>query len=209
MYNREEWDQIYEKHFNDAPWMSSTCIDIYSRIIDNYIPNCLSGVHILDYGCGSGKLTFRLKNKGANVDFAEISHLMVDWLQKEYCEQDINLFEVTYPQQINCKKNYDLILAWMFFCNIHPDYWEMFLNGFYDLLKPDAMLLIGGWDIEDPINKRNNYIISFTSHQAWPINHLTNYFGNQYEVISDNQVWVKLPYYEEQRALRCYQLKRN
>lgn len=205
MYKGEAWDQIYMKHLNDAPWMSDACIKLYSHIIDQYLPNNLSGLHVLDYGCGSGKLTYRLKKKGAIIDFAEISHFMIEWLRRFYHKSDVGIYEVEYPQQLKYKE-YDIILAWMFFCNISPDFWDEFLTGFYDIMKPGAILIVGGWDKEDPVNLKNNCIIKFTNQQAWPINQLANHIGGLFNVILDDQVWIKNPFYEDLRAFRCYKL---
>lgn len=205
MYKGEAWDQIYMKHLNDAPWMSDACIELYTHIIDKYLPNNVSGLHVLDYGCGSGKLTYKLKEKGAFIDFAEISRYMIEWLHEFYGNSDVGIYEVEYPRQLKYKE-YDIILAWMFFCNIDPDFWDEFLTDFYDILKPGAILIVGGWDKEDPVNKKNNYIIKLTNHQAWPINQLMNHVGELYNIIIDDQVWIKNPFYEELRAYRCYKL---
>lgn len=208
MYKGKAWDQIYMKHFNDAPWMSDACIEIYSHIIDNYLPGSLSDLRVLDYGCGSGKLTYRLKERGAIVDFAEISRFMIEWLRKFYNKNDVEIYEVEYPQQLKYKE-YDIILAWMFFCNIDPDFWDEFLNGFYEISKPGSVLIVGGWDKDDPINIKNNYVIKFTNQKAWPINQLPNHLGTKYVISSDDQIWVNHPFYDDMRAFRCYKLIRK
>lgn len=208
MYKGDAWDQVYMRHLYDAPWMVDACIDIYSHIIDMYLPESLTNLHVLDYGCGSGKLTYRLKKMGAIVDFAEISHFLIKWLNKEYENCDVGIYEVEHPQQLEFKE-YDIILAWMFFCNIDPENWDDFLNGFYNILKPGAILIIGGWDKDDLINQINNFIIKFTNRQAWPINQLVEYLGERFEIISDDQVLINHPFYDQNRALRCYKLRKN
>ncbi len=208
MYNGETWDMVYMKHLHDAPWMSDECINLYSRIIDKYLPSNLSTLRILDYGSGSGKLTYRLKEKGASVDFAEISQYMIDWLKQEYRNCGVNIYKVEYPQQLSKVASYDIVLAWMFFCNVSPDFWQIFLRGFYEIMNSGAFLIIGGWDEEDPVNIKNNFVIPFTAHKAWSINQLVNYIGGKFEIINNEKILISHPFYEDPRVFRCYKLKK-
>lgn len=209
MYNGEAWDKVYMKHLHDAPWMTDACINIYSHIIDKYLPNELATLRVLDYGCGSGKLTYRLKQKGAFVDLAEISRYIIDWLKQKYKNCGVNIYEVEYPQQLSMVEPYDIILAWMFFCNISPDLWDKFLCGFYEIMKPGACLIIGGWDEEDSVNKNNGFIIPFTNQRAWPINTLRYRLGKKFEAIYDEKILIDHPFYKEPRTFRCFKLNRN
>lgn len=208
MYSRELWDSVYRKHKDDAPWLTDACCDIYTRAISKYLPDNISGAHLLDYGCGNGRIAAKLHERGAQTDLAEISHLMIEYLRGNYKSSEI--FEVEYPQQIKPFIPYDIIITWMLFCNIVPDFWGGFLNGFYELLKPGGILLIGGWDDEDPINIRNHNIVLFTEHQMWPINPLPEHIdNNKFEILVNEQVRIKLPFYPESRAVRCYKLMKK
>ena len=207
MYNRDIWDSVYKKHKDDAPWLTDTCCNIYTAVIGKYLPENIYGLHFLDYGCGNGKIAARLRERGAIVDLAEISHLMVEWNRQKY--PAVEVFEVEYPQQIK-KHGYDFIITWMLFCNIVPAFWSGFLSGFYDLLKPNGCLLIGGWDEADPINIRNNNIVLYTERQMWPVNPIIEHVEkDKFEVVSNEREMIKLPFYNEERAVRCYELLRK
>lgn len=208
MYGRDIWDSVYKKHKNDAPWLTDVCCEIYSEIIGKYLPEDIVGMHLLDYGCGNGKIAAKLCEKGIQYDLAEISHLMIEYLHYTY--PSINVYEVDYPQQIHPSTPYDFIITWMLFCNIVPDFWSAFLKGFYELLKPGGELLIGGWDEEDPINIRNHNIVLFTERQMWPINTLYKHIDkNKFEIFVNEELRIKLPFYSEARAIRCYLLKKT
>lgn len=207
MYSREVWDSVYKKHKKDAPWLTDACCDIYTTAIYSYLPKDINGKHMLDYGCGNGKIAARLREDGAIVDLAEISHQMIKHLNKHY--HSCNIFEVDIPQEIGVSQTYDIIITWMLFCNIQSDFWTGFLDGFYKLLKPGGVLLIGGWDEDDPINKKNNNIVFFTGRQMWPINDLANTIkSSEFKIISNDKLSIKLPFYEQSRAVRCFKLEK-
>ena len=209
MFNRELWDRVYEKHLSDAPWLSNACFELYSPIIDFYLPDNIKGLHILDYGCGNGKIAWRLHERGADVDMAEISQLMIEQLELQYPAGEVGIFEVEHPSDLSDLNRYDVVLTWMLFCNINPDYWESFLDGFCRIIKPGGTLIVGGWDCNDPINNENHNIVVYTEQRNWPINDLKYYIDNRYSIVSDDCISVKLPFYEETRLIRCYDLVNN
>lgn len=207
MYSREVWDYVYKKHKKDAPWLSDACCDIYSAAINPYLPKEINGLYMLDYGCGNGKIAARLRNKGAKIDLAEISHRMIKFLNRHY--YSCNIFEVDIPQRIGKANSYDFIITWMLFCNIQSDFWTGFLNGFYELLKPGGNLLIGGWDKDDPINIKNHNIVVFTEREMWPINDLlTKLDQSKFKILANDKLLIKLPFYNDNRAVRCFKLEK-
>ena len=208
MYNGDIWDQIYMKHINDAPWLSDTYSDRYSLLIDSYLPHISRGAKLLDYGCGNGKLAYHQYERGAVIDMAEISRIMIKHLRETYSKYGINVFETDYPSKLGNEERYDIIIAWMFFCNISPEVWCFFLKDFYRLMKTDSCIIIGGWDSEDPFIKRNNNISPYTERLMWPINPIVNYVGQMFEISANNRHFIKLSIYSETRIIRCIKLSK-
>jgi 2-polyprenyl-3-methyl-5-hydroxy-6-metoxy-1,4-benzoquinol methylase len=168
MYSREEWNKIYEIHWNDAPWMSQICANNHLKVLDRFLTD-VKGKRLLDYGCGNGLIAYHYYEKGAIVDMADISDNLVNWLKKRYTEKSIRIFQAATPQDLFINK-YDIIIANSIIHHIRPDLWTSFLKGFADLLEPGGLLLISGWDKSEEIGQ--THWAPYAQKMTWPISSL-------------------------------------
>lgn len=177
MYSKEVWDKIYEKNFNEAPWLNNSWAKESIKIICPYFIDKISkGSIVLDYGCGNGAIGLFLSSLGYKVELAEISHVMVKWL-KEYKKILMPVYEVQYPKELENNK-YDAVLAWGFFHHIRDDYWTQYLIDFFNIMKDQGVMIIGGWDESDVVLKDEFNIGRYTNKSVWNISKLVDYAKN-------------------------------
>jgi|GEM_PF-6320278 len=210
MYSREEWDDIYKIHMNDAPWMSEICAKGHIAYLDKYLPD-VKGKKFLDYGCGNGLIAFHFFQRGALVDMADISDSLVVWLRKKYKKDGINIYQVATPQDIDEKNgNYDIIIANSLFHHIHPELWTNFLKGFANLLKRHGLLLISGWDESDEFAKMR--IAPYTQKTTWPITNIRENIQrtHQFDIITEEVREIELlGFFKNNKIFKYYVLKKK
>lgn len=208
MYTRAFWDSVYSRHFNDAPWLLHDWTAVGERLADEYIVEC-SGCRILDYGCGNASVTKRFMEAGAQVDLAEISSKMVNWLEHEYEKYGCNIYEVSTPGEISGLNCYDYIVAFGLFHHIEPDYWIEFLAAFHRLLKVSGKLLITGWDEQDEVLNRLDRKAPMTGEISWFITTLVDYVNPRYyKVLKNCAEYVSIYPFVQHRTVRCLVLEK-
>ena len=177
MYGKEVWDKIYDENFGKAPWLNESWAKESIKIISPYFSEKISKSSlVLDYGCGNGAIGIYLNSLGYNVEFAEISHVMVKWL-KENKKILMPVHEVQYPKELGTNK-YDVVLVWGVFHHIKFDYWTEYLIEFFHIMKEGGIMIIGGWDESDVVLKDEYNIGRFTNESVWNISKLVNYARN-------------------------------
>ena len=171
MYTREFWDMVYRRHIYDAPWMSDSCVRAHITNIEKYISD-VNGLDLLDYGCGSGELAFHFFKKGARVDLADISDELIAWLKKKYAKEDIGIYCVETPKELQRnQKQYDIIVATSFFHHIEPDLWKTFLQDFTQRWDMYLLLTLVAYDfLYDPLHAKDG---------VWAHSHLLQRVGPQ------------------------------
>lgn len=210
MYSREEWDDIYKAHIDDAPWMSKICAEGHIAFLDQYLPD-VHGKRLLDYGCGNGLIAYHYSQKGAIVELADISDSLVDWLKEKYAKEGFKIFQCATPQDIDDDdKLYDIIIANSLFHHVQPELWTSFLKGFANLLVPKGLLLLSGWDESDDFAKVR--VAQYTQKTTWPITNIGRNIEStrQFDIIDEKVHGVGLPgYFEKIKMFKYYVLKKK
>ena len=211
MYSKQEWDDIYKFHFYDAPWMSESCAKEHLVYLDRYLPE-VREKKILDYGCGNGLIAYHFFKKGAIVDLVDISDNLVTWLKDRYTKVGINnIFRVSTPQDIDNDNNmYDIIIANSLFHHIQPELWTNFLKGFAELLKPDGLLVLSGWDETEAFAK--NKEAPYTKKVTWPISKIDQNIklSHRFSIVNEEVHPIRLPeFFKSDKIFKYYVLKKN
>lgn len=203
MYTREFWDEIYQHHFSDAPWMGTQWAEGGMRLLDNYIPPCPPRGCILDYGCGNALISEHFMQKGHSIELAEISEELAKWLKNKY--ENVPIYLVNSPEEIDGKDRYDFIIAWGLFHHINPNLWGTFMDSFYRLMKRDSLLFISGWDDSDIVIKNEKKLGRYTRQPVWYINMLDDIIRwrkDEYDLLESRAVPIKLNAFEQDRMIR-------
>jgi len=203
MYTREFWDEIYQKHFTDAPWMSPEWAHDGTRLLENYIPPAPPAGCILDYGCGNALISEHFMYKGHSLELAEISDELVKWLKTQY--KDIPIHLVNSPGDIDGEDKYDFVIAWGLFHHINPNLWGAFLEDFHRLMKKEALLFISGWDDSDSILKNEKKLGRFTRQRVWYINMLDDIITwrrDEFDLMESRVLPFKLNAFHQERMIR-------
>ena len=209
VYTKEIWDKIYLEHCEDAPWMLVEYSNQVQCYLDELIDLKKKGQHILEYGCGNGKVAFHLQQKGMYVDMADISHVLIDYLKQKYDGSGMGIIEVETPYDLEIEK-YDVVIVWCVLHHIAPEEWLFFIDGFYQLLKTKGTLIIGGWDDTDTIIHRDNNIALYTKRETWFVNTMREIIDNQkFTIAKSNIATIKNPLFDDLRKIRYYKLIKN
>lgn len=210
MYSRQEWDDIYKIHMDDAPWMSKICAEGHIAVLDKFLPD-VKGKRLLDYGCGNGLIAYHFFQEGAIVELADISDSLVEWLKKKYEREGIKVFQAATPQDIDDDNGlYDIIIANSLLHHVQPELWTNFLKGFANLLEPSGLLLLSGWDETDDIAKVR--VAPYTKKTTWPITNIGKNIEStrHFEIIEELVHGVGLPgFFDKSKMFKYYVLKKK
>lgn len=109
-----------------------------------------SDLHTLDYGCGTGLLSFPLKDRLGRITLADSSDGMLDVLREKIVAQDVSNMQVMKLDLMADPlpdARFDLIYTSMTLHHV-PDV-ERILGLFHALLAPGGHLCIADLDAED------------------------------------------------------------
>lgn len=215
MYSKQFWDELYQAHLHDVPWMSDTHTERHLRIMEQCLP-FVEGKTLLDYGCGNGKIAYHFYKMGAKVTLADISDTLVAWLKDEYRESNIEILQAATPFDIIRmhpvrKRCYDILIVGAVFHHVQPDLWNSFLIGFSELVKPSGTMVVSGWDGEDVLFSRTNKA-PYTHEPTWPIDDLHGLIieNDLFEIVNEIRYQYTLPeFFNENRTFRYYILRRK
>ena len=204
MYTREFWDEIYQKHYSDAPWMSPEWAQEGIRVLEQYIPPAPPSGCILDYGCGNALISDHFMRKGHDLELAEISDELANKLKQQYGES-VPIHLVTSPGEIDGKDKYDYVIAWGLFHHINPNLWGAFLSDFHRLMRKKSLLFVSGWDDSDQILKNEKKLGRFTRQRIWYVNMLDDLISwrkDEFDLIESRVVPCKLNAFPQDRMVR-------
>ncbi len=122
---------------------------LVAEAIRNTIP-LSKQMKALEYGCGTGLLSFALQSDLGEITLADVSLGMLDVLREKIAKAEVTNM---YPVRLDLASDpmpaerYDLTYSLMVLHHI-PDAKRMLLK-FHDLLRPEGILLVADLDQED------------------------------------------------------------
>ncbi|RUT79038.1 class I SAM-dependent DNA methyltransferase [Ancylomarina longa] len=187
------------KHFDeqakdwDANPLKNERASVVAKEIDEFIhPN--KTLNALEFGCGTGLLSFQLKEAFKSITLADNSEGMIQVLQEKIKESRLSHFKPLHIDLTTDKlesKAYDVVYTLMTMHHI-PDT-DHILKAFRDILKPDGYLCIADLVEEDG---------SFHAHQQ----HFNGHNGFNKNAFADqlSKYGFEVVYYKI-----CFEMERN
>jgi len=131
----------YERHYETQAWdrfLWSREREILLQILATYFAG--RDVHLLDFACGTGRITRFLEDRVATSTGVDISNSMLAIARQklkrtEIIEADITVGNILQPRQFN------LITAFRFFLNAEPELRSAAIEALADLLTEDGTLV--------------------------------------------------------------------
>ena len=138
-----EWDE-YAKNWDVDPQVEKYAESAFSALTQKVD---LTGLSVLDFGCGTGALTKRLSDKAKEVVAIDPSSEMIKFLEQKSLNNVSAISEYLNASLIEVnplfKNKFDLITA-SSVCSFLPDY-EGTLKLLYCLLKPGGTFIQWDW----------------------------------------------------------------
>lgn len=129
------------------------------RVYDRLVLNIEKGQRVLDIGCGTGALTLKVAEKGANVKGIDLNPEMLKLARERAAEADlsqkVDLVEMGVAEMGNEKgDSYDIVMSGLCFSELSDDESEFTLREVMRILKPGGFLLIADETTPNTIGKR-------------------------------------------------------
>jgi ubiquinone/menaquinone biosynthesis C-methylase UbiE len=124
-----------------------------ARVVAEAIRNAVSlsnDMNALEYGCGTGLLSFALQENLGQITLADTSQGMLDVLSEKIVASSVRNM---HPIKLNLSADplpagkYHITYSLMVLHHIHDA--RGILNKFYDVLKPNGYLIVADLDKED------------------------------------------------------------
>ena len=117
------------------------------RAYERLISHIEKGQRILDIGCGTGALTIKAAQKGAEVKGIDINPQMLEIAQKQAIKKNllknINLSEIGVAELESEKSNdYDVVMSGLCFSELTESELIFTLKEINRILKPSGLLLV-------------------------------------------------------------------
>ena len=209
MKTRDAWNKLYIEHGENVPWAAEPELNKwYIEVISKYLKQTPQKQTLLDYGCGLGQVAEHFRQKGFQIELADLSEVITAKLIKKY-QNKVPVYLVTAPKDITNDEGYDVILAIGVFHHVNPDNWTSFLEDFYKLLKKDGTVFIFGWDKTDE-EISNIQESLFTHLSRWSVNDLPSYINPEhYEIMIDDAHQIKFNSLPFPRTMHYFVLKKK
>jgi len=131
----------YEQYYQNKPWQRYLWLreqEIILRILEKYLAG--RDVHLLDFACGTGRITELLEDRvktstGVDVSGSMLAIAREKLKRTEIIEADITAENVLQPRKFN------LITAFRFFLNAEPELRSATIGALVELLDEDGFLV--------------------------------------------------------------------
>ena len=155
----EFWNSVWKKETtynsiketNDVPW------DIKSPDVNlkKFLEKFNKPLNILEVGCGNGNDAYYMSEKGHHVTAMDISDYAIDEAKSLYKNDNLKFITGDFFQFKTIEK-YDLIYDRGFIHNFSIDYFSMYFDKLYSLLKDKGnVLILSGNYNQDKKNKQD------------------------------------------------------
>jgi ubiquinone/menaquinone biosynthesis C-methylase UbiE len=131
----------YEAYYQNKAWQKflwSREQEILLGIMDKYFPG--RDVHLLDFACGTGRITQFLENRVKTSTGVDVSGSMLAIARKKLKQTEIIETDITTENTLKPKK-FNLITAFRFFLNAEPELRSAAIKAIAELLDDDGYLV--------------------------------------------------------------------
>jgi predicted TPR repeat methyltransferase len=131
----------YEQYYEMGIWQRflwSREQQIIVKILEKYFPD--DNVHLLDFACGTGRITALLENRVKTSTGVDISDSMLAFARQKLKRTEIIKADITLENVLKPRK-FNLITAFRFFLNAEPELRSAALRALVELLDEDGYLV--------------------------------------------------------------------
>lgn len=131
----------YEKYYQTQAWerfLWSREQEIILRILDKYFAG--SDIHLLDFACGTGRITSLLENRVKTSTGVDVSGSMLAVAREKLERTEIIEVDITAKNVLKPRK-FNLITAFRFFLNAEPNLRLAAIRALTELLSDDGYFI--------------------------------------------------------------------
>ena len=131
----------YERHYETQAWerfLWSREQEILLEILEKYVAG--RDVHLLDFACGTGRITSLLEDRVETSTGIDISGSMLAIARKKLKRTEIIKADITVDNVLK-PRTFNLITAFRFFLNAEPELRSSAVRELTDLLTEDGCLV--------------------------------------------------------------------
>lgn len=132
----------YEQYYETRPWQRflwSREQEIILKILAKYLAG--KDVHLLDFACGTGRITALLENRVKTSTGVDVSGSMLAVARKKLERTQIIEADIT-AQNILKPRKFNLITAFRFFLNAEPELRSAAVRAIAELLDDDGYFVL-------------------------------------------------------------------
>jgi predicted TPR repeat methyltransferase len=140
-HKREAKGAEYEAYYQKSAWYGFLSLreqEIVLRILDKYLKG--KDVHLLDFACGTGRITEFLENRVKTSTGVDVSGSMLDVAGKKLKRTELIKADITEENILKPRK-FNLITAFRFFLNAEPELRSAAIKALSELLDEDGYLV--------------------------------------------------------------------
>lgn len=149
-----------------------------AKNIINIFKKEIKGKSILDIGCGTGVLTFPLKEIGANkIVGIDVSKKMIDIAKNKFKTEE---FVCDNLLTWNCKERFDVVIMYNVYPHLHPK--QKIVNKVYDLLNNNAYFIVAHGASKEEINCHHQSHAAKVSSKLLSANEESKIWSNLFKI---------------------------
>lgn len=146
-YGKTVSSEVYINALQGHQYIPQSDQCILNKIRQHFLASDEESFHILDLGCGPGRLTFKISEilPTAKILGIDISESFISYAQKKVTQPEHVAFRCEDFTKGNAifSPGFDVILMQGVMHHVHDDDRAKFLQRSFELLKPDGILIIG------------------------------------------------------------------